>query len=56
MENLQPPVTRTLLPGAKGVYGQLPLQDFNLQEKQLITAYGQIFILTFATEKQFEYN
>jgi len=40
MGNLQPPVTRTLLPGAKEAYGQFPLQDFNLLEKTVVTAYG----------------
>ena len=42
MGNLQPLVTQTLLPGAKEAYGQLPLQDFNLIEQQLITAYGHL--------------
>jgi hypothetical protein len=41
MENLQPPVTRTLLPGAKEVYGQLLLLDFNQPDLQPFTAYGQ---------------
>ena len=41
MGNLQPLITQTLLPGTKEAYGQLPLQDFNLLEQQLITAYGQ---------------
>ena len=40
MGDLQPLVTQTLLPGAKEAYGQLPLQDFNLLEQQLITVYG----------------
>ena len=42
MGNLQPLVTQTLLPGAKEVYGQLPLLDFNQLELQPFTAYGQI--------------
>ena len=45
MGNLQPLVTQTLLPGAKEVYGQLLLLDFNQLELQPFTAYGQIFIL-----------
>jgi len=39
--NLQPPITRTLLPGARTVYGQLLSRDLNPQEKQPVTAYGQ---------------
>ena len=42
MGNLQPPVTRTLLPGTKEVYGQLLLLDFNQPELQPFTAYGQV--------------
>ena len=42
MGNLQPLVTQTLLPGAKEVYGQLPLLDFNQLELQPFTAYGQV--------------
>jgi len=34
MGNLQPLVTQALLPGAKEVYGQLLLLDFNQQELQ----------------------
>jgi len=45
MGNLQPLVTQTLLPGTKEAYGQLPLQDFNLIEKQPFTAYGQIYFV-----------
>jgi hypothetical protein len=41
MGNLQPLITQTLLPGTKEAYGQLPLQDFNLLEQQMVTAYGQ---------------
>ena len=44
--NSQPPVTRTLLPGAKKVYGQLLSRDFNPLEKQPITAYGQFSLCT----------
>ena len=42
LENLQPLVTQTLLSGTKGAHEQLPLQDLNLLEQQLITAYGQV--------------
>lgn len=40
--NSQPPIARTLLPGARKVYGQLLSRDLNPQEKQPITAYGQV--------------
>jgi hypothetical protein len=40
--NLQPPITRTLLPGARKVYGQLLSRDFNPQEKQPVTAHGEV--------------
>ena len=45
MGNLQPPVTRTLLPGTKEVYGQLLLLDFNQPELQPLTAYGQAWLI-----------
>ena len=41
--NLQPPIARTLLPGARKVYGQLLSRDLNPQDKQPLTAYGQVF-------------
>ena len=40
--NSQPPIARTLLPGARKVYGQLLSRDLNPQEKQPMTAYGQV--------------
>ena len=40
--NSQPPIARTLLPGARKVYGQLLSRDLNPLEKQPVTAYGQV--------------
>jgi len=52
MGNLQPRVTQTLLPGARKVYGQLLSRDFNPQEKQPGTAYGQVHcFMTFLTNR-----
>jgi hypothetical protein len=53
---LIPPVTRTLLPGTKEVYGQFRLLDFNQPELQPFTAYGQTFIIAFLTLKRITFS